>query len=63
MTMVGTLPGDVGEPGSPENGVLGVTSEWIDPEGDDWFAQIYRELVSGPDAADPAEVDSSYWLG
>jgi hypothetical protein len=26
---------------------IGQTSEWIDPEGDDWFAAIYQELIRG----------------
>ncbi len=25
--------------------IVGQVSEWIDPEGDDWFAAIYHELA------------------
>ncbi len=40
-------------------------SEWIDPEGDDWFASIYRELTDEPVEApvDQPASDPAYWFG
>ena len=38
-------------------------SEWIDPEGDDWFAEIYRELNDGPVASDAAAAGSAVLAG
>ncbi|MGA3029384.1 MAG: hypothetical protein ABSE58_01430 [Candidatus Limnocylindrales bacterium] len=48
---------------SPER--CGQHSEWIDPEGDDWFASIYRELTeeSATTAVDQASSDLAYWFG
>ena len=45
----------------------GQVSEWIDPDGDDWFAAIYRELVHDPTSA-PTDRDRSmpgpdHWFG
>lgn len=44
---------------------VGPASDWIDPEGGDWFAAIYRELASDsppPNGERPAcEVD--HWFG
>jgi hypothetical protein len=49
---------------APES--VGRTSDWIDPEGDDWLAAIYRELTSGlePVASTPGfSPDPEHWFG
>ena len=42
------------------------TGEWLDPEGDDWLQQLYRELVGRP-ADQPqdgiAGSDPGHWFG
>jgi hypothetical protein len=42
-------------------------AEWIDPEGDDWFAAIYRELTAeaGPIEAAPSsrQPELEHWFG
>jgi hypothetical protein len=46
---------------------LGPQSDWIDPEGDDWLAAIYRELTRG--GIEPAALASGivpepeHWFG
>jgi hypothetical protein len=44
---------------------VGPASDWIDPEGGDWIAAIYREPAAGsppPNGEQPAcEVD--HWFG
>jgi hypothetical protein len=44
---------------------LGVQSEWIDPEGDDWFSAIYRELTQGSAVAAEAQTapELEHWFG
>jgi hypothetical protein len=38
--------------------------EWIDPEGDDWFSWIYRELMGEQDDAKPAAApELDHWFG
>jgi hypothetical protein len=39
--------------------------EWIDPEGDDWFASIYRELIGEPRSPsyDNHRPDLEHWFG
>jgi hypothetical protein len=39
--------------------------EWIDPEGDDWFASIYRELTREPGASsyDEHAPELEHWFG
>ena len=39
--------------------------EWIDPEGDDWFASIYRELTgeSGSPSYDSHAPELEHWFG
>jgi len=39
--------------------------EWIDPEGDDWFASIYRELTGEPGATsnDKLAPELEHWFG
>jgi hypothetical protein len=40
-------------------------SEWIDPEGDDWFSSIYRELTQEPmpETIDRYASESEHWFG
>jgi hypothetical protein len=40
-------------------------SEWIDPEGDDWLASIYRYLTQEPTpvASVPSVPDLEHWFG
>jgi Sec-independent protein translocase protein TatA len=41
-------------------------AEWIDPEGDDWFATIYRELTQEPNSPVPSSEHSpelEHWFG
>lgn len=50
------------------NGRFSTTShqaEWIDPEGDDWFASIYRELTGEPGAVviDKCAPEFEHWFG
>ena len=43
-----------------------VASEWIDPEGDDWFTQIYREVVHQQERERLNQIPSSdlgHWFG
>jgi len=45
---------------------LGHATEWIDPEGSDWFAEIYRELALGSDPGAPTvslPPDLEHWFG
>ena len=55
------------EPVPTERGfvAIGPVSDWIDPEGDDWFAAIYRELsqesVSALGLRPATELD--HWFG
>jgi hypothetical protein len=40
--------------------------EWIDPEGDDWFARVYLELVGEPHQARPGSRPApklEFWFG
>ena len=39
--------------------------EWIDPEGDDWFASIYRELTQEPSATSTERrgPEFEHWFG
>jgi hypothetical protein len=38
--------------------------EWIDPEGDDWFSSIYRELTGEQDDAKAAVApELDHWFG
>ena len=44
----------------------GHASEWIDPEGDDWFSEIYRELARELEPAGPADhqaIELDHWFG
>ena len=43
----------------------GHQAEWIDPEGDDWFASIYRELTgeSGSPSYDSHAPELEHWFG
>jgi hypothetical protein len=45
---------------------IGRTTEWIDPEGDDWLAAIYQELTrggeSGTSVQGPAP-ELEHWFG
>lgn len=46
--------------------LIGQTSEWIDPEGDDWFAAIYRELTRGTEPGASTEgpaPELEHWFG
>ena len=40
-------------------------SEWIDPEGDDWFSSIYRELTQEPvpETIDRRAPEFEHWFG
>ena len=55
------------EPVPTERGLvaIGPVSDWIDPEGDDWLAAIYRELsqesVSALGLRPATELD--HWFG
>ena len=55
------------EPGPTERGFagIGVGSDWIDPEGDDWFAAIYRELAQESVSAlgRPPATELDHWFG
>ena len=45
---------------------VGHTREWIDPEGDDWFAVIYQELIRGTEAAASPQFtapEPEHWFG
>lgn len=44
---------------------LGQVSEWIDPEGDDWLAEIYHELAqeSAPASPDRPASELDHWFG
>jgi len=45
---------------------VGHTTEWIDPEGDDWFAAIYEELIRGTEAAASPKFtapEPEHWFG
>jgi hypothetical protein len=58
----------IGDPVEPElrHETAGPTSEWIDPEGDDWFSEIYRELAaldSGSTDASRSSTDLEHWFG
>jgi hypothetical protein len=49
---------------APES--VGRASDWIDPEGDDWLAAIYRELTTGvePGVSSPGSTpDPEHWFG
>ena len=54
-------------PAERESGLQapGHQSEWIDPEGDDWFASLYRELTQEsatvPATKHAPELD--HWFG
>ena len=52
-----------GQVHAPER--IGSASEWIDPEGDDWFAAIYRELAqeSASGTTGQPEPDIDRWFG
>jgi hypothetical protein len=42
------------------------TGDWIDPEGDDWFAEIYRELTRETATAslgDQLDPERDHWFG
>ena len=42
------------------------TAEWIDPEGDDWFAVIYRELAGQSEAVERTDqpmAELDHWFG
>ena len=43
----------------------GHQAEWIHPEGDDWFASIYRELTAEPTATgfDLHAPELEHWFG
>ena len=43
----------------------GCHSEWTDPEGDDWFSSVYRELTqeSTPTTVDRPGSEVVYWFG
>ena len=42
----------------------GCHSEWIDPEGDDWFSSVYRELTQESSAAvDQPASEVEFWFG
>jgi hypothetical protein len=50
----------------PPPETVGRASDWIDPEGNDWLAAIYRELTSGlePGASIPGSTpDPEHWFG
>jgi hypothetical protein len=55
------------EPGPTERGFAGIgaVSDWIDPEGDDWFAAIYRELAqeSVSTLGRPPATELDHWFG
>ena len=45
----------------------GTTGEWIDPDGDDWFAEIYRELTRETGTSSVGEQipapECDHWFG
>ena len=43
----------------------GHQTEWTDPEGDDWFGSIYRELTQEPasTAIDKHALELEQWFG
>ena len=44
----------------------GTTGDWIDPEGDDWFAEIYRELTRETGTSGVGEQldpERDHWFG
>jgi hypothetical protein len=45
--------------------VEALQSEWIDPEGDDWFAALYRELTQGSAKAEAVRPihELEHWFG
>jgi hypothetical protein len=52
--------------GSPRNPGLETTnsvSEWIDPEGDDWFSEIYRDLTQANVGAAAVTPELEHWFG
>jgi len=38
-------------------------SEWIDPEGDDWFSEIYRDLTQAGVGAAARTPELEHWFG
>ena len=56
-------PGMSSEVAQSCGAAAGPVSEWIDPEGDDWFADIYRELTDGPVACVAAAAGSAVLAG
>jgi hypothetical protein len=38
-------------------------SEWIDPEGDDWFSEIYRDLTQGNAGIAAKTPELEHWFG
>jgi hypothetical protein len=45
---------------------VGHATEWIDPEGSDWFAEIYREVALGAESGASGlrlPPDLEHWFG
>jgi hypothetical protein len=38
-------------------------SEWIDPEGDDWFSEIYRALIQDTAGVAATTPEVEHWFG
>ena len=52
--------------GGPRNTGLETTnsvSEWIDPEGNDWFSEIYRDLTQASAGAAALTPELEHWFG
>ena len=44
----------------------GASSDWIDPEGNDWFAEIYRELTRETGTlglGEQLDLERDHWFG
>jgi hypothetical protein len=56
---------DAGARGCGLDAIVGQVSEWIDPEGDDWFAAVYREVARDPRAAvgEKPATELEHWFG
>ena len=49
-----------------EPDLIELAPEWIDPEGDDWYAELYRQIASDEDRATSSPSlapDPGYWFG
>lgn len=56
-------PTPAGQVRGPEG--IGSAAEWIDPEGDDWFAAIYWELAQESESGTTGQLepDIDRWFG